>query len=91
MNNVADLPHLRIVSQSAQTATVSPYGFDMECEYEYDEGEAPILWPTEIAHPGTPPNAELLACRVGGVDLMDMLSSAQVARVEDAILEQLED
>ena len=91
MNTVAELPRIRLSSPRERTVTVAPYGFDMECGVEYDEGELPIYSPHEIAHPGTPPNAVLLSCKVNGVDLMDMLSSAQVARVEDAILEQLED
>jgi hypothetical protein len=69
---------------------VSPYDFPMEVSFEYDEGESPILWPTELAHPGAPSNVVLLSCVVGGVDLMDMLSSQQVDRIEAAILDQME-
>jgi hypothetical protein len=87
--NLSDLP-ITIISQRAKTAVVQPYGFPMECEYEYDEGEAPIYWPTELAHPGCPPNAELMACRVGGVDIYEMLKHEQIERIEDAILSQLE-
>jgi hypothetical protein len=89
--NLSELPLIRISSPRANTATVNPYGFDMECEYEHDPGEPPIYSPAEIAHPGTPPDVQLLSCMVGGVDLMEMLSSPQIARIEDAILEQLED
>jgi hypothetical protein len=87
--NLSDLP-ITIISPRARTAVVDVYGFPMECEYEYDEGEAPIFWPTEAAHPGCPPNAELLACRVGGVDIYEMLKPGQIERIEDAILEQLQ-
>lgn len=73
-------------------AEVNPYDLaaPMVCEYEYDEGEAPTIAYGEFDHPGFPANATLLSCKVGGVDLMDMLSSSQVERIEDAILEQLE-
>jgi hypothetical protein len=82
---------LRLSSPYAQTATVEPYGFPMVCEYEHDEGEAPIVnGGPDNWHPGSPPNAVLLTCRVGGVDITDMLSSSQVERLEEAILEQLE-
>lgn len=90
MSAVLDLPRLRIASPSSHTTVVSPYGFDMEVDYEYQEGEAPILWPTDDAHPGSPPNAVLLACRVGGEDIYPMLTSSQVENIEDAILEQHE-
>jgi hypothetical protein len=87
--NLSDLP-ITIISQRARTAVVQPYGFPMECEYEHDEGEAPIFWPTEAAHPGCPPNAELLSCKVGGVDIYPMLSSSQIEWIEEKILDQLE-
>lgn len=81
---------LRIVSPNSQTATVSPYGFAMECEFEYDKGEAQIFWPTEHAHPGTPPNAQLLACRVGGVDITEMLTSCQRENIEEKLVRECE-
>jgi hypothetical protein len=64
---------IRIVSPSCQTATVSPWGFRMECDFDFDAGEPAIWSPIDRAHPGTPPNAELIACRVGGVDITEML------------------
>lgn len=81
---------VRITSRFAQTATVEPYGFPMVCEYEWDEGESPIFWPTDAAHPGAPPNASLLSCKVMGVDIYDMLKPEQIERIEEAIIEQTE-
>lgn len=81
---------LHITSPRALTTIVSPYEFPMQVEYEFDPGEPSIFWPTERAHPGSPPNAELLSCKVSGVDIYRMLSPDQIERVEDAILEQHE-
>jgi hypothetical protein len=69
---------------------VSIYGFPMEVEYDYIKGEPTIYWPTERAHPGCPTTVELLACKVNGQDIIDMLSSDQMDRIEENILEQLE-
>lgn len=88
-SEAAALP-VRLSSPYARTMVVEPYGFPMLVEFEYQEGESAIFWPTEFAHPGSPDNAVLLSCKVGGVDLMDMLSSKQVDRIEEAILEALE-
>lgn len=86
---------LRLTSPYAHTVTVSPWGFEMECEYEYDEGESPVMWPTERAHPGSPPNVQLLSCRVGGVEIFDYiqnpwLSEKQIERIEELILRHIE-
>jgi hypothetical protein len=82
---------IRFSSLSARIARVEPYGFPMECEYEYDEGEPAIYWPTDAAHPGSPPNVTLLACQVGGVNVYEMLSNDQIERIEEAILELIEE
>lgn len=73
----------------SDTAQVDPYGLgeEMVCEYEFEPGETQIFWPTERAHPGSPDNVTLLACKVGGVDIYPMLSNAQIERIENAILE----
>lgn len=84
-----DLP-IQLISPYSHTAIVSPYGFPMEVEYEYDEGEAPILGDLEFAHPGYPPNASLLSCRIGGHEVYDMLSPQQIETIEEAILRTLE-
>jgi hypothetical protein len=76
---------------STSTAEVSPWGFPMSVDYEYDAGEPPILWPTDDAHPGCPSSAQVLACRVGGVDIVDMLDNRQIERIEEALLRQIEE
>lgn len=90
MNAALPQSVLRIVSDNTHTATVSPYDFDMVCGYEYDPGEPAIFWPTDLAHPGSPPEVQLLSCFVGGVNIFDMLSNAQITRIEDCIVTQLE-
>lgn len=80
-------------SQRAQLAQVNPYELSapMVCEYEYDEGEPPVIHgPQEIAHPGWPANVQLLSCKVEGVEIYDMLSPQQVETIEEAILDMLE-
>lgn len=69
-------------------AEVNPYELEqpMVCEYSYDEGEKGIFWPTELAHPGSPPCVELLSCRIGGVEVIDMLVSKQREHIEEALL-----
>lgn len=87
----ATVPHrLRISSPHALTTSVDVWGFRMECEYEYDAGESAIHWPTERAHPGSPPNAQLLACKVNGADITDMLSSCQRERIEEKLIADME-
>jgi hypothetical protein len=85
------MPAVVTVTRSNHHPTVvETYGFPMEVTYEYDEGEPTIWWPTELAHPGSPPNVQLLTCKVGGQDIYDMLTPEQVTRIEDSILDQLE-
>jgi hypothetical protein len=86
---VLDLP-IRLTSPYARTAVVEPWGFCMTCEYEYEEGEAPTIADGEFDHPGSPANVALLSCTVGGVDIMEMLKLEQQERIEEAILELLE-
>jgi hypothetical protein len=88
--NATTPARLRIVADNMHRTTVAPYGFDMECEYEYDPGEEAIHWPTSAAHPGSPANVQVLVCRIGGVDVIDMLSFDQTERIEEEILKQLE-
>ena len=90
MKTATQLPALRITSPRAHSTVVSPYDFPMEVEYEYDEGEPPIIAYGEFDHPGSPANATLMSCKVGGVEIYEMLSSSQIERIEEEILEQLE-
>lgn len=81
---------IAIASLRSHSTTVSPYDFPMEVTYTLDEGEPAIFWPTELAHPGSPPVVELHSCKVGGVDIYEMLSLGQIERIEDEILDQVE-
>jgi hypothetical protein len=81
---------LRIVADNSRTSWVSPWGFRMEVDYDDQPGEPSIYWPTERAHPGSPANAVLLSCKVGGVEIYEMLDSGQIERIEEKILEELE-
>ncbi len=87
--NLSDLP-IQLVSPYSRTTVVAPWGFAMECDYEYDEGEPEVRGSLEFSHPGTPPNAALLSCKVGGVDITEMLSLDQRDRIEEFILDQME-
>ncbi len=80
---------LRIVSADTLTAVVSPYGFDMTCEYEYQAAELPILFGSN-SHPGSPANAQLLTCKVGSIEITDMLTNGQRERIEDLIISDME-
>jgi hypothetical protein len=81
-----------VLAHRALTAEVNPWELSepMRCEFEHDKGEPSIFWPTDLAHPGSPPSVQLLSCRIGGVEVIDMLSSGQRERIEEAILDQLE-
>jgi hypothetical protein len=54
----------------------------MSCQYEYDPAE-----PRTYLHPGSPANASLCSCKVGGVDLMEMLTREQQDEIETLLLE----
>jgi hypothetical protein len=82
---------IRLTSPYARTAVVQPYGFDMRVSFEYDPGEAMVFWPTELAHPGSPPTVSLLSCRIGETEVYDMLSNGQIETIEEEILSQLEE
>lgn len=89
--SLSTLPRLRIASPSERTTVVAPWGFDMDCSFEYEEGEPPTISNGEFDHPGSPANVALLSCRVAGVDITEMLDNSQQERIEDRILDQMED
>lgn len=65
-------------------ATVSPWGFDINITFEFDPGE-PDTWD----HPGYAPYAVIeraVVSGVGGVNIYDMLTSEQLARLEEHAL-----
>jgi hypothetical protein len=79
------------ITYACRTALVKPWGFEMECDYEYEPGESPCYDVDACPGPGYPANASLVACRVAGVDITDMLDVCQREFIEETILEQLED
>jgi hypothetical protein len=85
----ARIPNLRIVPVSKRSLVVEPFGFRITAVYEFDAGEAPVLFGPNPC-PGTPPSAELLACYVNGQDILPALGSQQRARIETLLLEQCE-
>ena len=76
---------MTLVMESLSTLAFSYRGIPMECDYEYDPGE-----PATSTHPGWPENATLCKCKVGGVDILEMLSNRQRDEIEIAILEVLD-
>lgn len=58
---------------------------EMIVEAEYDEGEPAIYWPTDAAHPGSPEDAILIRCLVGGVDVMPLLDDQAIRQIEREI------
>jgi hypothetical protein len=77
-----------LVSPFTRTTSVNVWGFNMEVEYDWDEGEPPIWSPIDRAHPGSPPTACLLHCKVNGADITEMLNENQRERIEEEIIEQ---
>lgn len=62
--------------------TVTYCGVQMVCAYDYSPAERE----TRI-DPGQPEVAELYECKVGGIDIVDMLSAEQRDAIESLILE----
>lgn len=63
-------------------ASINYCGVPMVCDYEYDPAE-----PSTYLYPGAPENAALVSCRVGGVDVLEMLTNEQQDEIEVLILE----
>jgi hypothetical protein len=81
---------LRIVPTSSYSLDLDTYGFPMRCVFDWDAGEPGIFWPTERAHPGSPPNAELLEVWVGEHNIIEALSSDRRLRIEEALIASME-
>ncbi len=73
------------------TAIVRPWGFDIHITFDYDEGEPPIFSPIDEAHPGADPYAVILKAQIGGVEVYEMLTSAQLNTLEDHALRAMGD
>lgn len=73
-----------------RTATIGPWGFDMEVTYEYQEGEPAVLW-GDYPHPGSPAGCAVISVTVGGVDITEMLVDSQYEHIEAKLLEDHEE
>jgi hypothetical protein len=59
---------------------VKPWGFDIDVDFELDEGELP-----GPLNPGVDPFVIILSAKVGGVEIYEMLGDAQLLRLEAAV------
>lgn len=59
---------------------VKPWGFDIDVDFELDEGEPPTM-----TSPGCDPFVIILSAKVGGVEIYEMLGDAQLLRLEAAV------
>jgi hypothetical protein len=73
-------------AMKTDTYTVSPWGFPMEVTAETDIPE-----PQTYTDPGCGWFIGILKVWVGGIDIYEMLTDAQIERIEAAIERQLED
>jgi hypothetical protein len=64
-----------------KTYTINPWGFELTVLADVYPGEM-----IEPDYPGAPPMADIFHVYVGGVDIAEMLTNAQFARLEDHIL-----
>lgn len=64
-----------------RTISIDIWGFDMEVSYEYQE-EIAGTWD----EPGEREHCDVHSVLVGGVDIYEMLSGKQLARIEEATL-----
>ena len=84
------ISELNLVSASLRSAIVAPWDFPMECVFEYYPGEPLGNAPLFGGPVPNPSSAQLLSCKVNGRDIIDMLSSGQLERIEDSLVQQLE-
>lgn len=60
---------------------VEVWGIKFDCTYIYEPEERQTF-----DDPGCPANAILTVCKVGGVDIFEMLTGEQTTSIESAIL-----
>ncbi len=63
-------------------ASVVVWDIPMDVEFDFSPAESQTH-----DHPGSPAEASIYACKVNGIDIVEMLSDAQHQRIEAAILE----
>ncbi len=71
-------------------ATVNVWGFKMEVGYDFYEAEPEIRW-GDFPHTGSPAYAEIDSVKVGGVEVFEMLTGQQLARIEEAVLAEFQE
>ena len=81
-NTVTDLYH---------TATVRPWGFDIDVTFDYDPGEAPVYALPPDAHPGSDPFTVIMQAKIAGVEVYDMLGDKQLRVLEEHALRAMGD
>lgn len=62
---------------------VTVWGITFDCQYLYEKGQSMTL-----TDPAFEDGAILTVCKVGGVDIFEMLTKDQTLRIEEAILNQ---
>ena len=67
----------------ARETLVTLWGITFDCQYLYERGQAMTL-----TDPAFEDGAILTVCKVGGVDIFEMLTRYQTLRIEEAILGQ---
>jgi hypothetical protein len=60
-------------------------GLELECTLEYERGQRATL-----TDPAFPPVAYLMSAKVGGVDIIPLLSDALIATIEESALWSLD-
>jgi hypothetical protein len=60
-------------------------GLELDCTLEYEKGQRATL-----TDPAFPPQAYLMSAKVGGVDIMPLLSDALIATIEESAIWSLE-
>jgi hypothetical protein len=63
-------------------ATVIYCGVSLDCEYDYTPGESGTY-----IDPPYPASAEVHSCKVGGVEIVEMLTNSQLEALDTLILE----
>ena len=60
-------------------------GLELDCTLEYERGQRATL-----TDPAFPPQAYLMSAKVGGVDIMPLLSDPLIATIEEHVVWSME-
>lgn len=75
--------------QALRELQISPYDVPMTVQVDFEPEEAPI-YHGDNSHPGCAAVCSLAHAYVGGIEITEMLSAAQIERIEEAALRELE-